>query len=53
MEAAAPRIQALNPRVNLKTCTDISLLENEDFLGSFDLIVVTEVDAPTLVSLDI
>lgn len=51
MEAAASRIQALNPRVNLKTSTDISLLENEEFLGAFDLIVVTEVDAPTLVSL--
>lgn len=32
------------------TRTEIELLENEDFLSSFDLIVFTEVDAPTLVS---
>lgn len=48
--AAASRVQALNPRVNVETKTDAGLLKDEAFLGSFDLIVLTDVDAATLVS---
>lgn len=49
VEAAAPRIQALNPRVNLETRTDLTSLQNQDFISSFDLIVLTDVSAKTLV----
>lgn len=50
VEAAAPRVQALNPRVDVLTCTEREKLEDEQFLSTFDLIVVTECDAPSLVS---
>jgi ubiquitin-like 1-activating enzyme E1 A len=50
VEAGAPRVQALNPRVNLTTRTDAALLADETFLATFDLVVLTDVDAPTLVS---
>lgn len=43
-------MQALNPRVNLSTETNARLLFDEDYLSQFDLVVVTDVDAPTLVS---
>lgn len=49
VEAAALRIQALNPRVNVIARTEARLLEDEEFLKTFDLIVLTEADAPTLV----
>jgi len=42
-------VQALNPRVNLSTETDAALLFSEDFLAGFDLVVLTDVDAPTVV----
>ncbi|TNY17219.1 hypothetical protein DMC30DRAFT_357440 [Rhodotorula diobovata] len=48
VEASAPRVQALNPRVNLSTETDAALLFSEDFLAGFDLVVLTDVDAPTV-----
>ncbi|GAA5838218.1 hypothetical protein JCM9279_004160 [Rhodotorula babjevae] len=48
VEASAPRVQALNPRVNLSTETDAALLYSEDFLEGFDLVVVTDIDASTL-----
>ncbi|GAA6056652.1 hypothetical protein JCM3770_006329 [Rhodotorula araucariae] len=47
VEVSAPRVQALNPRVHLATETDAALLFSEEFLGQFDLVVVTDVDAPT------
>ncbi|BGP47576.1 E1 ubiquitin-activating protein aos1 [Rhodotorula kratochvilovae] len=47
VEVSAPRVQALNPRVNLTTETDAALLFSEEFLRGFDLVVVTDVDAPT------
>ncbi|GAA6038835.1 hypothetical protein JCM8097_002919 [Rhodosporidiobolus ruineniae] len=48
IEASAPRVQALNPRVKLETESDASKLFSEEFLNSFDLVVVTDVDAPTV-----
>lgn len=50
VEAAAPRVQALNPRVQIDTSTDPEQLKDEAFLSAFDLIVLTDVDALTLVS---
>ncbi|KAK4701636.1 ubiquitin-like 1-activating enzyme E1 A, partial [Phenoliferia sp. Uapishka_3] len=52
VEAAAPRIQALNPRVNVKTETDAGKMEDEAFVAGFDLVVVTDVDAPTLLKVN-
>ncbi|GAA5870664.1 hypothetical protein JCM8547_005024 [Rhodosporidiobolus lusitaniae] len=52
VEASAPRIQALNPRVNLATETDYVKLFDKDFLKSFDLVVVTDVDAPTVLKVN-
>ncbi|GAA6003168.1 hypothetical protein JCM10207_001782 [Rhodosporidiobolus poonsookiae] len=52
VEASAPRVQALNPRVNLSTETDASKLFSEEFLSAFDLVVVTDVDAPTVLKLN-
>ena len=50
VEASAPRIRALNPRVNLSTETDPSRLFDDDFVRQFDLVVVTDVDITTAVS---
>ncbi|KAL8280510.1 hypothetical protein RQP46_007158 [Phenoliferia psychrophenolica] len=52
VEAAVPRIQALNPRVKLNTLTDMTKLDDEAFLATFDLIVITEPDASTLTRLN-
>ncbi|KAI5481003.1 SUMO-activating enzyme subunit 1 [Pseudohyphozyma bogoriensis] len=52
VEAAAPKVQALNPRVEVKTVTDAAKLEDDEFLSSFDIIVITEVDAPTLLKIN-
>ncbi|KAM0751876.1 hypothetical protein T439DRAFT_325070 [Meredithblackwellia eburnea MCA 4105] len=52
VQAAAPRIQALNPRVSIKTETDSALTSDDDFLSQFDLVVVTEIDAPSLIELN-
>lgn len=49
VEAAAPRLQALNPRVRVETKTDMTLLRDDDFIKTFDLIVLTDVSASTLV----
>ncbi|GAA5959120.1 hypothetical protein JCM21900_002564 [Sporobolomyces salmonicolor] len=48
VQVSAPRLQLLNPRVQLTTDTDPSLLYSESFLAPFDLVVLTDVDAPTL-----
>ncbi|CEQ42543.1 SPOSA6832_04364 [Sporobolomyces salmonicolor] len=48
VQVSAPRLQLLNPRVQLTTHTDPSLLYSESFLAPFDLVVLTDVDAPTL-----
>jgi ubiquitin-like 1-activating enzyme E1 A len=50
VEAAAPRIQALNPRVKVTSETDMKLLDREDYISAFDLIVLTEPSAAYLVS---
>ena len=50
VDAAVDRVRALNPRVKVETCSDLNKLESEEFLKQFDLIVITEVDAATLVS---
>ncbi|GJN88880.1 hypothetical protein Rhopal_001851-T1 [Rhodotorula paludigena] len=47
VEVSAPRVQALNPRVDLSTETDASLLFDEEFLKRFELVVVTDVDVST------
>ncbi|GAA5884391.1 hypothetical protein JCM3774_002356 [Rhodotorula dairenensis] len=52
VKVSAPRVQALNPRVNLSTETDSSRLFDDEFLGQFDLVVVTDVDAPTLLAVN-
>jgi hypothetical protein len=39
----------LNPRVDIKTVTTAASLEDEAFLAKFDLIVLTDIDAATLV----
>ncbi|GAA5834452.1 hypothetical protein JCM11251_007012 [Rhodosporidiobolus azoricus] len=52
VEASAPRVQALNPRVVLSTETDATKLFSESFIAQFDLIVATDVDAPTLLKVN-
>jgi ubiquitin-like 1-activating enzyme E1 A len=52
VEAASPRIQALNPRVKVTTETDASKLSDEAFLSQFDLVVLTETDAPSLLTVN-
>ncbi|BGP24150.1 SUMO-activating enzyme subunit 1 [Rhodotorula toruloides] len=52
VEVSAPRVQALNPRVTVSTETDPSLLFQEAFLDQFDLVVVTDVDAPTVLKVN-
>ncbi|KAL7337037.1 hypothetical protein BJY59DRAFT_751387 [Rhodotorula toruloides] len=52
VEVSAPRVQALNPRVTVSTETDPSLLFQEPFLDQFDLVVVTDVDAPTVLKVN-
>ncbi|GAA5972840.1 hypothetical protein JCM8115_005976 [Rhodotorula mucilaginosa] len=52
VEASAPRIRALNPRVNLSTETDASRLFADDFLRQFDLVVVTDVDISTALAVN-
>ncbi|BGP53900.1 E1 ubiquitin-activating protein aos1 [Rhodotorula sphaerocarpa] len=52
VEASAPRIQALNPRVNLTTETNANLLFDETYLQQFDLVVMTDVDAPTVLAVN-
>ncbi|GAA5982731.1 hypothetical protein JCM11641_007770 [Rhodosporidiobolus odoratus] len=52
IEASAPRLQALNPRVNLTTETSASQLFSEDFLSTFDLVVMTDVNAPTVLKVN-
>ncbi|KAM0789682.1 hypothetical protein ACM66B_006544 [Microbotryomycetes sp. NB124-2] len=47
VEAGAARVQALNPRVDLHTKTHMTLLDDEDFIKTFDLVVLTDVDATT------
>ncbi|GAA5968714.1 hypothetical protein JCM3765_003421 [Sporobolomyces pararoseus] len=53
VEVVAPRLQLLNPRVQITTHTlsEEELLKDENFLNGFDLIVVTDTDAKTIVSL--
>ncbi|KAK4056467.1 E1 ubiquitin-activating protein aos1 [Microbotryomycetes sp. JL221] len=48
VEAGAPRVSALNPRVTLTTETDDELLHDQDFISQFNLVVLTDVDAPTV-----
>lgn len=50
MECAASRLQLLNPRVQISTHTDSKLLEDEAFLNNFDLVVLVDQDANTIVS---
>ncbi|GAA6059903.1 hypothetical protein JCM10212_005286 [Sporobolomyces blumeae] len=45
VECSAPRLQLLNPRVEISTHTDKDLLLNEEFLATFDLVVLMDVDA--------
>ncbi|BGP20310.1 hypothetical protein JCM10213_002061 [Rhodosporidiobolus nylandii] len=52
VEASAPRVQQLNPRVNLSTSTDAAQLFSEDFLAQFDLVVLTDVDAGTVLKVN-
>ncbi|GAA5915836.1 hypothetical protein JCM6882_006815 [Rhodosporidiobolus microsporus] len=52
VEASAPRVQALNPRVALSTETDGGKLYSEDYLDAFDLVVLTDVDAPTILKVN-
>ncbi|KAK4051645.1 E1 ubiquitin-activating protein aos1 [Microbotryomycetes sp. JL201] len=47
VEAGAPRARALNPRVDLYTETDDTLVDDGSFLARFDLVVLTDVDATT------
>ncbi|SCV74739.1 BQ2448_7768 [Microbotryum intermedium] len=49
VQAGAPRLRALNPRVELLTRTDAALIHDHSFLSQFDLVVLTDVDAATLV----
>ncbi|KAH8918105.1 hypothetical protein BT69DRAFT_1354178 [Atractiella rhizophila] len=42
VEAAQSRIKALNPRVEIATFTDVSLLRNEEFLQQFNLVCLTD-----------
>ncbi|SCZ97930.1 BZ3500_MvSof-1268-A1-R1_Chr3-3g06463 [Microbotryum saponariae] len=48
VQVGAPRLQALNPRVELLTRTDAALVQDDTFLAQFDLVVLTDCDAPTL-----
>ncbi|SGY82412.1 BQ5605_C009g05568 [Microbotryum silenes-dioicae] len=48
IQVGAPRLQALNPRVELLTRTDAALVQDDTFLAQFDLVVLTDCDAPTL-----
>ena len=48
-EAGRPRIQALNPRVEVIAVTEPTELD-EKFLGSFDLICLTDSDPITIAS---
>lgn len=50
VEAGSARAQLLNPRVKLSTRTDKTLLQDENFLKNFNLVVLTDVDASTAVS---
>ena len=49
VDAAAPRIQALNPRVEVIASTSLAVLDNAAALRSFDLVCLTESDAATAV----
>ncbi|KDE04732.1 hypothetical protein MVLG_04871 [Microbotryum lychnidis-dioicae p1A1 Lamole] len=48
VQVGAPRLQALNPRVELLTRTDAAMVQDDTFLAQFDLVVLTDCDAPTL-----
>ncbi|GAA5930472.1 uncharacterized protein JCM15063_004814 [Sporobolomyces koalae] len=48
VEVVAPRLQLLNPRVQISTQTDSELLQDEAFLKTFDLVVLTDVEAQTI-----
>ncbi|GAA5875169.1 hypothetical protein JCM16303_005032 [Sporobolomyces ruberrimus] len=53
VEVVAPRLQLLNPRVQISTHTnEEELLKDETFLSSFDLIVMTDKDAKTILDLN-
>jgi ubiquitin-like 1-activating enzyme E1 A len=48
--AAQPRIQALNPRVQVTASVDASILSSEQELAKFDLVCLTDSDPATIVS---
>jgi len=50
VECAASRLQLLNPRVQISTHTEEGLLEDEAFLNGFDLVVMVDQDAKSIVS---
>ncbi|GAA5828797.1 hypothetical protein JCM5353_006327 [Sporobolomyces roseus] len=52
VECAASRLQLLNPRVQISTHTDRQLLEDESFLNNFDLVVLVDQDANTILKLN-
>ncbi|GAA6009755.1 hypothetical protein JCM11491_001087 [Sporobolomyces phaffii] len=52
VEVVAPRLQLLNPRVQITTHTDENLLNDQAFLNGFGLIVVTDRDAKTIMELN-
>lgn len=47
--AACPRIQNLNPRVQVDTLSDLSILNNESLLSQFNLVCLTDSDYATMV----
>ncbi|GAA5995107.1 hypothetical protein JCM5350_003272 [Sporobolomyces pararoseus] len=54
VEVVAPRLQLLNPRVQITTHTlsQEELLKDENFLNGFDLIVLTDTDAKTIMRMN-
>ncbi|KAF2490565.1 hypothetical protein BU16DRAFT_531050 [Lophium mytilinum] len=51
-QAAAPQIQKLNPRVNVKALTGNILLQGPDFYNPYDVVIATDLDFTTLTTIN-
>lgn len=50
VDAARSRINALNPRVEVVASTDMQQLSDEASLSEYDLVILSDSDAATIVS---